>query len=198
MSSDGRHRGELDQYAATASELVEHGRYGEALEYLLLVLQERPDDPGALWELAMAYSNLGHNTEALAVLEQLNSRIPSNAELRTAMGCVQLRLGRYQDAKINLLRAYAFDRENAVILRNLGHAYQGLGDAASAEQAFLAAHEMDSDDNRTVHALARFYMSKPDLRMAEHWVKLLLSRERDGEAARDGERWLLRIQSGWA
>ncbi|GEM_PF-3784338 len=196
MSFDGRQRGELEQHAATASELIENGRYREALEHLYVVVQERPNHPGVLWELAMAYSNLEYNTEALAVLEQLNRRIPSNVELRTAMGCIQLRLGRYEDAKVNLLRAYAADRENALILRNLGHAYQGLGDAASAEQAFLAAHEMDSADNRTVQALAQFYMRKPDLRMAEHWVKLLLSRANDRET--DAERWLLRIQTGWA
>ncbi len=198
MTFDADNRARLEEHAAAASELIKQGEYRTAIEHLTLVLQEAPNDTKALWELAMAYTNLDRNHAALAVLKRLSGLISSSGELCTAIGCVLIRLARFQEAKVYLLRAYAADHDNALILRNLGHAYQGLGEVCSAEQALLAAHELDPDDNRTVHALAQFYMRKRDTRMAEHWVKLLLSRSAPIALARDAEKWLLRIQSGWA
>ncbi len=198
MTFDADNRAKLEEHAAAASELIKQGEYHAAIEHLTLVLQEAPQDAKALWELAMAYTNLDRNHAALAVLQRLSRLVPGSGELWTAIGCVLIRLGRFQEAKVYLLRAYEADQGNALILRNLGHAYQGLGEVCFAEQALLAAHRLDPDDNRTVHALAQFYMRKRDTCMAEHWVRLLLSRSAPTALAHDAEQWLLRIQSGWA
>lgn len=198
MTFEGDNRSKLEEHAVAASELIERGEYHRAIELLTIVLQEAPNDTRALWQLAMVYSNLDRNHAALAVLQELGRHVGANSKLLTAIGCIEIRLGRYREAKANLLRALPDDRDDPLILRNLGHAYQGLGELCSAEQALLAAHEMDPHDNRTVHALAQFYMRKRDTRMALHWVRLLLARAESGPLVRDAEEWMLRIQSGWA
>lgn len=92
-------------------------------------LQENPEDPEAIQELAQLYIADGQTTEAVSVLEDGSESAPDNAEIRLLLG-----QSHYQQAQAQP------EGERADSFRQAGDAFAATTERASEnEEAFVAA-----------------------------------------------------------
>lgn len=124
-------------------------RMPEAEEWLEQVLDEFPEDGGALNDLGYLWANQGkHLNRALAMTTQAVAGEPENSAYRDSLGWAFYRLGNYDDAIRELEKAVASDDPDGEILDHLGDAYfkagradEGIATWKRALQAFTAANK---------------------------------------------------------
>jgi len=117
------------QEAVTA---YKEGRYAEAVQGLLDILEKAPDDPAAVALLARTYANQGRLAEALQCCERAVAADKLNAGWRHLMATVLQELGRPEEAADAFRRALYLDQNNALVhfalgnlLRRQGHPEDG-------------------------------------------------------------------------
>ena len=102
--------------------VAEH-RVDEAVEWLEQVLDEYPDDPGALNDLGYLWADENqHLGRAHKMIERAVSAEPENAAYRDSLGWVLYRRGQYEQAIAELSKAVELDPD-PVVLEHLGDAY---------------------------------------------------------------------------
>jgi tetratricopeptide (TPR) repeat protein len=105
----------------------------EAEEWLEQVLDEFPEDPGALNDLGYLWADADkHQDRALAMIQMAIDNDPKNMAYRDSLGWVLYRLGRYPEAIAELKVAASVDDPDGVILDHLAHALARNGDTAEA------------------------------------------------------------------
>jgi Tfp pilus assembly protein PilF len=77
--------------------LKQEGNLAEARQHLATALHVRPDDPGALYQLASIDILEGKNQQALAELERLVKQNPAFTEAQVSLATVYYRLNRRED-----------------------------------------------------------------------------------------------------
>jgi len=77
--------------------LKQEDKLDEALPRVDAALRVRPDDPGALYQLASIHILLGQNEQALAELERLTKQSPNFTEAQVSLATVYYRLKRKED-----------------------------------------------------------------------------------------------------
>ena len=77
--------------------LKQEDKLDEALPRVDAALRVRPDDPGALYQLASIHILLGKNEQALAELERITKQSPNFTEAQVSLATVYYRLKRTQD-----------------------------------------------------------------------------------------------------
>lgn len=132
-------REELRDVRSSLSNLcVQMGRNDEAEEWLEQVLDEFPEDIGALNDLGYLWADQGENLErAQEMIQKAVDGDPENAAYMDSLGWVYFRRGQYEDALRWLEKAAADDDPDGVILDHLGDAY---GKAGKREKALDAWH----------------------------------------------------------
>ncbi len=115
----------------------------EAEAWLEEVLDEFPDDPGALNDLGYLWADQGKNLEwALEMIERAVAAQPDNAAFRDSLGWAYHRLGRHEEAVIELEKAAGLDHEpDPIILDHLGDAYAATDQMENARNAWRRAAE---------------------------------------------------------
>jgi tetratricopeptide (TPR) repeat protein len=99
-------------------------RMPDAEEWLEQVLDEFPEDVGALNDLGYLWADQGeHLQRALAMIRRAVAAEPDNAAYRDSLGWVYYRLGRYDEAIKELEEAAKGDDPDGVILDHLGDAH---------------------------------------------------------------------------
>jgi tetratricopeptide (TPR) repeat protein len=120
---------------------VERGDMPAAEEYLEQVLDEFPDDIGAMNDLGYLWADQNKRLRqagrmiALAVAAE-----PDNAAYRDSLGWWLYRRGKYPQAAAELEKAAA-DKPDGTVFEHLGEAYQKLGDLDRAQIAWRRAAE---------------------------------------------------------
>lgn len=118
------------------------GNMSEAEEWLEQVLDEYPDDISALNDLGYLWADQNkHLEQAHEMILQAVEAEPDNAAYLDSLGWVLFRLGRFDEAVIQLEKAAAIDEPDPVILDHLGDAYQGAGSVEQARAAWRRAAE---------------------------------------------------------
>lgn len=104
---------------------VEFDRWAEAEEWLEEVLDEFPEDIGALNDLGYLWTEQNKNlTRALAMIQKAVEEDSENVAYIDSLGWVYYRLGRYEDAVRELEKAVSLDDDpDGVILDHLADAY---------------------------------------------------------------------------
>jgi tetratricopeptide (TPR) repeat protein len=102
------------------SELVAHGRYGEALGHALRAVELKPDFPEALNSLADTLVHTGRSIEALPLLERALALQPGYAQAMNTRGIALTRLARIDDAAESFRRAIEVQPQLAEAHYNLG------------------------------------------------------------------------------
>ena len=98
-----------------------------AVDWLEQVLDEFPDDPGALNDLGYLWAEQGkHLDRAHRMIEQAVQQDPDNAAYRDSLGWVLFQKGRVQEALPELEKAAAMEPD-AAVLDHLGDAYRAAG-----------------------------------------------------------------------
>ena len=111
-------------------------QFPEAIEWLQQVLDEFPSDIGALNDLGYLWADRGeHLTRAHDMIREAVDGAPENAAYRDSLGWVLYRLGRLDEAVVELENA-AKSEPDPVILDHLGDVYSDLKKPDKATDAW--------------------------------------------------------------
>jgi len=125
-----------------------------AVENLELVLDEFPEDTGALNDLGYLWIERGlHLKRGVAMAEKAVAAEPANPSYRDSLGWGYYQLGRYADA-VRELKVAAEKDVSGVVLEHLGDAYLKAGDAAQARDAWQKARDAYEKDGEAEKAAA--------------------------------------------
>jgi len=131
------------------------------------VLQKEANNPIALFNLGMAYSDTGRLADAEKVLLVLVTVDPGMTDARVALGVAYLRMGRLVDAVRELRQAVADQPENPWAQRNLGAALLQMGDPHAAVEHLLRATSMNPKDQNAYLGLGQAYQALGQLPEAD-------------------------------
>jgi len=121
---------------------LQRGRLTESEELLEQVLDEFPDDVGAMNDLAYLWADRGqHPQRALALAQAAVAAQPENAAYRDSLGWALFKLGRSEEAIAELERAADTDPPDGVVLDHLGDAYAQAGRSEDARRTWRRAVE---------------------------------------------------------
>ena len=142
-----------------------------AVELIEQVLDEFPEDVGALNDLGYLWADQGeHLNRALRMIQAACKAEPDNAAYRDSLGWVLFRLGNYKSALAELKRAVASyekvgengeedaEEPDGVILDHLGDVHDKLGQREEAKDAWtaaLAAFEKADDEKMAAKVRAK-------------------------------------------
>ncbi|MHB8970204.1 MAG: tetratricopeptide repeat protein [Pirellulaceae bacterium] len=119
---------------------VEQNQLADAEEWLQQVLDEFPEDIGALNDLGYLWCDQGkHLQRALAMLQRAVQAQPDNIAYRDSLGWALYRVGRYAEALTELQLAAAAEKADGVILDHVGDAYRQLNQLPAAVESWQKA-----------------------------------------------------------
>ncbi|MBI3468722.1 MAG: tetratricopeptide repeat protein [Planctomycetes bacterium] len=117
-------------------------RLPEAEEWLEQVLDEFPEDAGALNDLGYLWANQNKNLDrALDMVQRAVNEEPKNTSFRDSLGWVYYRLNRYEEAIAELKKAAEDAEPDPVILDHLGDTHHQLNQHDQALAAWRKALE---------------------------------------------------------
>lgn len=131
---------------------VEQKRIGAAEEFLEQVLDEFPDDIGALNDLGYLWCDQDkHLKRSLAMVQKAVAEEPENMAYRDSLGWALFKLGRYDEAVKELEKAAAMETPDGVIFDHLADAYHKAGETAKALEFWQKALDelKDSEEDRS-------------------------------------------------
>ena len=129
-----------DARLALSNMCVLGNRMAEGEEWLNQVLDEFPDDVGALNDLGYLWANQGkHLQRALRMVQKAVEGDPDNVAYRDSLGWALFRLERYKEALMELQSAASGENPDAVILDHLGDTYHQLDQPQKARDAWQRA-----------------------------------------------------------
>lgn len=137
-----------------ALELLQRGELGRAVPLLENLMAAAPEDDDVLYNLGMAYSDLGRVDEAVSVLSRVTEIDPENANAFVALGVAHQRRGNPSEALESLREAVSLDPANSYAHRNLGGVLAALGEFREAEPHLREAVRLAPDDQQAVYGLA--------------------------------------------
>lgn len=143
--ASGETRDAVRQARMVLSNIAIHlDQMDEAEEWIEQVLDEYPEDIGALNDLGYLWSDQGkHLHRSLAMIEKAVASEPDNVAYRDSLGWAHYRLGQYRQAIEHLERAAsAEDEPDGVILDHLGDAYHKAGRMKDAVKTWQRAAEV--------------------------------------------------------
>jgi tetratricopeptide (TPR) repeat protein len=112
----------------------------QAEEWLEEVLDEYPDDISAKNDLGYLWADQGKNlVRAWEMARDAVAAEPENAAYRDSLGWALFKLGRYDEALVELKKAVDIDEPDGVILEHLGDAYKAAGQGPLAREAWQRA-----------------------------------------------------------
>jgi tetratricopeptide (TPR) repeat protein len=112
----------------------------QAEEWLEQVLDEYPDDIGALNDLGYLWADSGkHLDRALKMIRQAVAADPKNFAYRDSLGWVYYKLGRFGEAVAELKQAAEEPGVDGVVLDHLGDAYFGAHQLPQARETWQRA-----------------------------------------------------------
>jgi len=112
----------------------------QAEEWLEEVLDEYPDDVSAKNDLGYLWADQGKNlVRAWEMARDAVAAEPENAAYRDSLGWALFKLGRYDEALVELKKAVDIGEPDGVILEHLGDAYKAAGQVPLAREAWQRA-----------------------------------------------------------
>ena len=137
---------------------LQQKQIGDAIEYLEQVLDEFPDDIGALNDLGYLWADENqHLNRSLAMLLKAVSAQPENQAYRDSLGWVYYRLGDYEQAQeqIELAIEKGDGDADAVILDHLADTLLKLNQRRKAEELWQKAIKQleDGGDKRLLNSI---------------------------------------------
>ena len=121
---------------------VRRNAIAESEEWLEQILDEFPDDVSAMNDLGYLWADRGVRLErALRMIRRAVAAEPDNPAYRDSLGWALFRLGKYDQAVIELQKAVVGDEPDGVILDHLGDALQHTQRRPEAEAVWRRALE---------------------------------------------------------
>lgn len=122
--------GEQDRvdYYREGLELLNVGKFHEALTSFRLALREQPRDTAVLQQMAITYTRIGMTDEALRTYRAVLDRNPTEAGAHYGLAFLLLKEGRPQDAAQHLRTFLSNPPDGPEASRHIEHARQTLGE----------------------------------------------------------------------
>lgn len=118
------------------------GDFAQAEEWLEQVLDEFPDDQGALNDLGYLWADQNKNLQrARRMIEKAVEAEPENMAYRDSLGWVLFRLDKGPEAVVELEKAAGGNKPDGVVLDHLGDAYLKANQREKAIEAWKRAIE---------------------------------------------------------
>ena len=144
-----------DARMALSNLAVIRGDLPQAEEWLEQVLDEFPDDEGALNDLGYLWADQNKNLHrAQRMIRKALEAEPDNLAYRDSLGWVLFRLGKYPEAVVELEKAAAGAKPDATVLDHLGDAYRKAIERDKALAAWRKAVEVFRQEKETEKAAA--------------------------------------------
>lgn len=126
--------------------ILQQGRLGDGILLLELLLSAAPDDADVLYNLGMAYSDLGDLGLAIERLRRLLEIDPAYINGRVALGVALMRTAQSQEALAELLRAVQDAPDNPWAHRNLASVLLHLDQVSEGVEHMRQATELNPTD----------------------------------------------------
>jgi len=136
-------------------ELLRSGKIAEALPMLWAIHQERPTDTDTLYNLGVAYSELGQLKKALGILERLVEMQPDHVHSLVALGVACIKSQELQSGEKYLRQALKREPKNPWALKNPGACLLKQGKANDAIPVFEDAVQIAPKDPQLIMGLAQ-------------------------------------------
>ena len=134
--------------------MLQSGRIKEAVPYLESMTKTGPASAQVLYNLGIAYSELGQFDEAVIRLKNAVKLDPGHAHAWTGMGVAYQRMGKPDLALEPMQKAVAIAPTDGYGLRNLGALLMGLGRDDEALSHLRQARKALPHDAQTTYGLA--------------------------------------------
>ncbi|MBE2244938.1 MAG: tetratricopeptide repeat protein [Burkholderiaceae bacterium] len=147
-------------FPATASALdfvmpmLRSGRIAEAVPYLESLTKSAPADAAVLYNLGIAYSELGQYDEAVIRLKRTVQLEPGHAHAWVGIGNAYHRMRKPEQALEAFERAVQSDPNDGYTRRNLGGMLVGVKRIGEAVQHLRRALDLMPDDPQSIFGLA--------------------------------------------
>ena len=125
----GNDRDRVDYYREGV-ELLNVGKYHEALTSFRLALRESPEDVAVMQQIAIAYTRIGMTDEAVKTYRTVLATQPGAAGAHYGLAFLLLRQGRPDEAGEHLRAFLAAPPDGAEARRHVAHAQATLDDLA--------------------------------------------------------------------
>jgi cytochrome c-type biogenesis protein CcmH/NrfG len=120
--------------------------YDKAIEAFNHVLKLNPDNLDALHGVGDYDYDHGKYDEAIAAYEHYLSKKPDDPDVRTDLGTMYLQTGNADQAIVQYRKVLAKNPKFFQAVFNMGIAYEGMNNMASAREAFEQALKLSPDD----------------------------------------------------
>lgn len=134
--------------------MLQSGRIKEAVPYLEALAKTDPDNVQVLYNLGIAYSELGQYDEAIIRLKRAVQLNPGHAHAWTGIGVAYQRMGKRAQAIEPMQKAVEADPTDGYARRNLGAMLLGSGRSTEALEHLRAARRALPHDAQTLYGLA--------------------------------------------
>jgi predicted O-linked N-acetylglucosamine transferase (SPINDLY family) len=197
----------MDRRLAAAQAALQDGRADEAIQTLIALLGEAPDQAaGVYFTLGLQLYRKGRHAEAETWVAAGVRRFPRHVELLNLHGVLLRRLGRWDAAVATLNAALRLQPKNTSAMSNLANVLLDSGDAAGAEAVLTKLVRLEPKASEHQRLLGRALVAQsrhegalPRFRQAilldrnrrDAWfdlIGLLMEMRRDDEAAEALER----------
>ncbi len=121
------------------------GRFAEAEEIYLGILEQQPGDADALHLLGVLRYQFGRLEEAKQMLQQATAAAPGHVEALCNLGSVLLATGDLQEAEAMLERAISLDESQPAALNTLGNVRMAQGRLPDSIDCYERAIELATD-----------------------------------------------------
>ena len=146
---------------------LEKREFIPAIAILELLRLQHPTDIRLLYNLGLAYSDLGRLEDARAVLSEAVRLHPDHVNARVALGVTYAKEDRHEDAVAILEEAVATDPSNPWAQRNLGASLLALREVERGTACLLRATELNPKDQQAFLGLAEAYRMAGNLEQAD-------------------------------
>ncbi len=127
------------------------------IAYFQDLLKKDPENPNALYGLAVIQGRLGRTSESFSNFQKALSLSPDDPEILRDLGIAYFNLGKISDAVDNLRRAYLADNNNPETIQYLARSYTITGNYSAALELYKKLKDKNPDDVQSYHNLAMLY-----------------------------------------
>src|SRR5215475_10100813 len=113
-----------------ASELMKAGKFTEAIPIYQKLVKALPNNPGLIFDLALAERMAGRDRESIPHFETALKAQPTNQQLRGMLADALLATGRFEQAASHFRELSNATPDDPHAWYGLGMSYQGLAGAA--------------------------------------------------------------------
>jgi tetratricopeptide (TPR) repeat protein len=175
MSSDKEQR--HDKRLRTALQLHGLNKLAEAESMYRAILQEDPDNGGALYYLGLSCAQSGRHDEAIPLLRAALKLDAGNPEIHSNLGSALSAAGRIEEAVQSYERALVLDRTYAHAYKKLGSALGALGRHREALASFEEALKTRPNDAETLNNIGTECFALADYqRSIDHFAHAIAMR----------------------